>query len=48
MTDEILTVSSNYRAGVKTFANKAIKETGVNAMEIIKMLDDRMLDDRNL
>ena len=39
----ILTGSSNYRAGAKTFANKAIKETGATAMEIINMLDDRNL-----
>jgi hypothetical protein len=39
----ILTGSNNCRAGAKTFANKAIKETGATAMEIIEMLDIRNL-----
>ena len=39
----IITGSLNYRAGAKTFANKAIKQTGLSELEIIAMLDVRGL-----
>lgn len=39
----MLTGSNKCRAGAKSFANKAIKETGATALEIIEMLDDKNL-----
>lgn len=39
----IITSNSIYRPGAKSFANKVIKETGLSASILIKMLDDRGL-----
>lgn len=39
----IITGSTNYRSGAKTFANKVIKETNLSAKDLIEMLNERGL-----